>query len=181
MDSLSFNLDLYFTRPPGAFAIELALVRPAWVPEQDGIRRAWEYMSRAAKDECPKPEPISVIRTNEGTLSILDGNATYAVARGSNWPRILAVEFKSREDFERSKASSAGDKRDNCAQRANFRRARGLRAFLRRSPAGSAGPCSGQPLAASTARFLRAVAAVHATRSPPPRNTAASRDSKLPG
>lgn len=39
-------------------------------------------------------------------------------------------------------------------QRANLRRARGFTAFVKRSPAGSAGPYSGLPPAASDARSL---------------------------
>jgi len=98
MDRLVFNLDLYFSRVPGALEIDLSLLS-ARRCMKDSTKRAWELMSRAARGEHPKREPISVVRADDGKFVIVDGNSTFAVARASHWPRILAVEFASEEEF----------------------------------------------------------------------------------
>src|SRR5919197_5124789 len=98
MDRLAFNLDLYFSLLPGALEIDLSLLRPRRC-RKDDTKRAWEFMSRAARGEHAKRDPISVVRADKRKFVILDGNCTFAVARASHWPRILALEFASEEEF----------------------------------------------------------------------------------
>lgn len=98
MEPLPFDLDKYFNRPPGATEIDLALLVPSQPPAAK-IQEAWELMRLAGEEKYPKRGPISILRIDEHTFRILDGNATYAVAKSSNWPRILAIEFNSEVEF----------------------------------------------------------------------------------
>ncbi len=98
MEPLPFDLDKYFNRPPGATEIDLALLVP-FQPPTAKIQKAWKLMSLAGEGKHPKRDPISILRIDEDTFRILKGNATYAVAKSSNWPRILAIEFNSKVEF----------------------------------------------------------------------------------
>ena len=97
MQSLVFDLDLYFKRLPGAIEIDLSLLCPKR-SDEDSMKRAWNFMAKAALGEVAKRQPISVVKLDQGKFDILDGNSTFAVALASGWPRILALECHP-EDF----------------------------------------------------------------------------------
>jgi hypothetical protein len=97
-EPLPFDLDKYFNRPPGATEIDLAMLVPIRA-RMAGIQKARELMRLAGEGRHPKRDPISILRVDEDIFRILDGNSTYAVAKSSNWPRILAIEFNSEVEF----------------------------------------------------------------------------------
>jgi len=68
----------------------LALLRPSKPPGSQPAAEAAaaERMAQAARCERERREPLLVRKAPDGAFEVLDGNATLAVAAGSNWPDI---------------------------------------------------------------------------------------------
>jgi len=133
---------------------------------------------------------ISVVRSDSGaafdqTAPTVEALTEFKVTTSTPSAQFGWRRGRSGRNFHRRQSAEHASRQTGAphywywrAQRANFRRARGLTAFLRRCPAGSADPGSDRPLIASAIPPHPATAAAHAVRSPPPRCTYVSRDSK---
>jgi len=88
-DPLIENPDLYFTMLDDAQLIPLDLVISTKSAESqpDSVDRAEQLMRAAAAGQQRRRAPITV-RAEDGSYVIVDGNATFAVARRQGWLTI---------------------------------------------------------------------------------------------
>ena len=87
--------ELYFDSEGDAL-IELDRLQPTKPPESQlgSVARAEQLMRRAAAGEIPRRGPITVQRDVASGYVILDGNATYGVARRYGWRALPANIMK---------------------------------------------------------------------------------------
>jgi hypothetical protein len=79
--------ECYFTELETAELVELADIRTSG-SNPDSIKEARRRMLQAAVGERDKRPPLDVRRDGDGTYTIEDGHATFAVAQESGWSRV---------------------------------------------------------------------------------------------
>ena len=111
-----YDHSLYFDLAPETRFVPLSRLRPTRPPEgqPQSVTKARELMAAAAAGDIGRRSPILVRRRADGEFDILDGNATYGVAREAGWPDLPVVENPSA-----SAAAELGELRldDEIAQR----------------------------------------------------------------
>lgn len=81
-DKKSQRLNAYFAMPDGATTIPLTMLRPGKVEKESSIQNAQRFMREAANGLREKRQPIDVVQNEDGTYTIVDGNATaHALSR----------------------------------------------------------------------------------------------------
>lgn len=72
--------------------------------ELSAVDRAYDNMSKLAKNEegAGKRAPLEVLDNGDGTYSVIDGNATLAVARNQGWKELpVAIHPADVSDVEK--------------------------------------------------------------------------------
>ena len=91
MYMLPYDLDRYFTRPPGTVEVPLTEIVPG---TPHAVVLANRFMSEAYDGAREKRDPITLIPRERGGYKCKDGNSTLANAIANCWPTILAVVEK---------------------------------------------------------------------------------------
>ncbi|MBQ9694712.1 MAG: hypothetical protein IJV69_08160 [Kiritimatiellae bacterium] len=81
-DKKSQRLNAYFAMPDGTTTIPLTMLRPGKIEKESSIQNAQRFMREAANGLREKRQPIDVVQNEDGTYTIVDGNATaHALSR----------------------------------------------------------------------------------------------------
>lgn len=99
MERLPENPRRYFKSTRGAVMIPLSKLKPSRRREK-GVAKARRAMRLAYDGKIGRREPLSVKKNPDETYSILDGNSTYAVAKGNGWKRLPAIVQESQSVAE---------------------------------------------------------------------------------
>ena len=92
--SLPYGHDSYFKTAMADAVVPMSQVQNLRA-RPDGIENASRFMEGSRLGKLAKREPIKVVKEDDGTYTVADGNSTFANAKANNWPDI-PVKFVDR-------------------------------------------------------------------------------------
>lgn len=112
---LEYGHDKYFHTDQADETVPMDKIRPTRA-RPEGLENANRFMNGAASGVLPKRSPVKVVKNDDGTYTVADGNSTFANAQAAGW-KDLPVTHVSQE-HHRGEQRDSVEKEDRKAHEA---------------------------------------------------------------